>query len=65
VTRPLVFMPAARLEAIEAQDWFEREAQGLGARFRTELDQISFSLAIVDGDSPGASLQRNAARASH
>ena len=23
MTRPLVFMPAARLEVIEAQDWYE------------------------------------------
>jgi len=39
VTRPLVFTPAARLEVIEAQDWYEREAPGLGAQFRTELDR--------------------------
>jgi len=32
-------MPAARLEAVEAQDWYEREAPGLGARFRAELDR--------------------------
>ena len=31
-------MPAARLEMIEAQDWYEREAPGLGARFREEVD---------------------------
>ena len=39
MTRLLVFMPAARLEAVEAQDWYEREAPGLGARFRAELDR--------------------------
>jgi toxin ParE1/3/4 len=31
-------MPAARLEVIEAQDWYEREASGLGRRFRDEVD---------------------------
>jgi plasmid stabilization system protein ParE len=31
-------MPAARLEMIAAQDWYERQAQGLGARFRGEVD---------------------------
>lgn len=39
MTRQLIFMPAARLEAIEAQDWYEKEAPGLGARFRAELDR--------------------------
>jgi hypothetical protein len=38
VNRRVVFLPAARLEAIEAQDWYEREASGLGARFAAELD---------------------------
>jgi toxin ParE1/3/4 len=32
-------MPAARLEVIEAQDRYEKEAPGLGARFRAELDR--------------------------
>lgn len=31
-------MPAARLDMIDAQDWYERRAQGLGARFRAEVD---------------------------
>ncbi len=31
-------MPAARLEVIEAQDWYEHERKGLGAEFRAELD---------------------------
>ena len=38
VTRPLVFMPAARVEVIEAQDWYNKQASGLGARFVEELD---------------------------
>jgi plasmid stabilization system protein ParE len=32
-------MPAARLELIEAQDWYDREVPGLGARFRAEVDR--------------------------
>ena len=31
-------MPAARLDMIDAQDWYEREAPGLGERFRAEVD---------------------------
>ena len=36
--RALIFMPAARLEVIKAQDWYENEAPGLGVRFRAEID---------------------------
>ena len=31
-------MPAARVEMFTAQDWYEREARGLGVRFRGEVD---------------------------
>lgn len=31
-------MPAARLEVIEAQDWYEKEKAGLGAQFRAEIN---------------------------
>jgi len=31
-------MPAARLEIIEAQDWYEKEKTGLGAEFRAEIN---------------------------
>jgi toxin ParE1/3/4 len=31
-------MPAARIELIEAQDWYDREALGLGRQFRQEVD---------------------------
>jgi plasmid stabilization system protein ParE len=42
VTRPVVFLPAARLELIEAQDWYESEARGLGAQFRAAVgDQVA------------------------
>lgn len=35
----VVFLPAARLELIEAQDFYERAERGLGARFRGEADE--------------------------
>ena len=31
-------IPAARVELIAAQDWYEGEAPGLGRRFRAEID---------------------------
>ena len=42
MSRDLIFMPAARLEVIEAQDWYEKERAGLGVEFRMEIDhQVS------------------------
>ena len=39
---PVFFLPAARLELIEAQDWYERQAAGLGPHFGAEVDyQVS------------------------
>lgn len=35
---PVVFTQAARTELIDAQDWYEAEAPGLGRRFRAEID---------------------------
>ena len=34
----MVFLPAARVELIVAQDWYEKESPGLGAQFRAEVD---------------------------
>ena len=34
----VIFLPAAQIEASEAQDWYEGESVGLGAAFRTGLD---------------------------
>ena len=45
MTRTLFFMPAARLEVMAAQDWYENEAQGLGARFRAEIDYQAARIA--------------------
>lgn len=36
---PVRFTPAARAELIDAQDWYEAEAPGLGRRFRAEIDR--------------------------
>ena len=37
---PVIFTPRARLELIDAQDWYENEAPGLGQRFRTEVGAV-------------------------
>jgi plasmid stabilization system protein ParE len=37
---PVHFTEAARVELIDAQDWYEAEAPGLGLRFRAEIDSI-------------------------
>jgi plasmid stabilization system protein ParE len=41
----VIFLPAAQIEASEAQDWYEAEAVGLGPRFRAELDHAAQRLA--------------------
>ena len=37
---PVLFTEAARAELIEAQDWYEAQAPGLGHRFRAEIDSV-------------------------
>ena len=37
---PVRFTEAARAELIDAQDWHEAEAPGLGRRFRAEIDSV-------------------------
>jgi hypothetical protein len=39
LTRAVIFLPAARQEVLEAQDWYEAETSGLGARFRAEVER--------------------------
>ncbi len=34
------FLPLARLEVIEAGDWYERRSQGLGDAFVSEIDRL-------------------------
>jgi plasmid stabilization system protein ParE len=36
----VIFTPAARAELIDAQDWYENEAPGLGRRFRAAVDVV-------------------------
>jgi plasmid stabilization system protein ParE len=36
----VVFTQAARAELIDAQDWYENEASGLGRRFRATIDAL-------------------------
>ncbi len=36
----VIFTQAARGELIEAQDWYEGEASGLGRRFREAIDTL-------------------------
>ena len=40
MNRLVIFMPEARVEVIEAQDWYEVKADGLGAAFRHELERV-------------------------
>jgi plasmid stabilization system protein ParE len=37
---PVRFAEAARAELIDAYDWYEAEAPGLGHRFRAEIDSV-------------------------
>jgi plasmid stabilization system protein ParE len=37
---PVIFTLAARAELIEAQNWYENEAPGLGRRFRAAVDGV-------------------------
>ena len=37
---PVIFTPRVRAELIDAQDWYENEAPGLGRRFRAAVDAI-------------------------
>jgi toxin ParE1/3/4 len=36
----VVFTQAARAELLEAQDWYEGQARGLGRRFRLAIDVL-------------------------
>ena len=36
----VIFTQGAREEVIEAQDWYEREAPGLGRHFREAIDAL-------------------------
>jgi plasmid stabilization system protein ParE len=55
---PVRFTEAARAELIDAQDWYEAEAPGLGRRFRAEIDSVVRRMADNRGNSP-PSLRRS------
>lgn len=40
VACPVIFTPGARTELIDAQDWYDNEAPGLGRRFRAAVDAV-------------------------
>ncbi len=40
IAYPVILTQIARIELIEAQDWYEREAAGLGRRFREAIDVL-------------------------
>jgi toxin ParE1/3/4 len=42
----VVFTKAAAVELADAQDWYEREAPGLGERFRAEVDATVERLSV-------------------
>jgi plasmid stabilization system protein ParE len=37
MTRTIIFVPKARVEVIEAHDWYEGKEKGLGSMFRREV----------------------------
>ena len=37
---PVTFTPAARFEVMEALNWYDNKAVGLGRRFRIEVDAV-------------------------
>jgi len=37
----VILTPAARAELIDAQDWYEAEASGLGRRFRHAIEALA------------------------
>ena len=37
---PVIFTPRARDELIDAKDWYENQAAGLGRRFRSAVDVV-------------------------
>ncbi len=40
IVYPVIFTQIARMELIEAQDWYEGEAAGLGRRFREAINTL-------------------------
>jgi plasmid stabilization system protein ParE len=43
---PVIFTPRARAELIDAQDWYENEAPGLGRRFRAAVEAVIEQMGV-------------------
>ncbi len=43
---PVIFTTTARRELIDAQDWYENEAPGLGWRFRAAVDAVVQRMSV-------------------
>jgi plasmid stabilization system protein ParE len=43
---PVIFTQPARAELIDAQDWYENEAHGLGRRFRAAVDAVVQRMSV-------------------
>ena len=46
VAFPVAFTPRARAELIDAQDWYENEAPGLGRRFRAAVEAVIEQMSV-------------------
>jgi toxin ParE1/3/4 len=42
----VVFTQAARLQLVQAEDWYESEVAGLGRRFREAIDTVAKRISI-------------------
>jgi plasmid stabilization system protein ParE len=49
---PLIFTPHARAELIDAQNWYESEAPGLGRHFRAAVDATVQRISTVPRQFP-------------
>ena len=58
---PVIFTRAASAELIDAQDWYENEAPGLGRRFRQAVDAVIESMSASPRQFPV--IYRNVRRA--
>ena len=52
VMRTVIFTPAARLEILEQQNWYEGETPGLGRRFRYVVDELVNRISKNPGQFP-------------
>jgi plasmid stabilization system protein ParE len=58
---PVIFTPRARAELIDAQDWYENEAPGLGRRFRAAVEAVVQRMSAAPRQFPV--IYKNARRA--